>query len=653
MGHREVRACPHLPRLLRNCNKFDLHVVRRQNNATIFSPQARNSNILPLLVKSWHIRTWSKLFLAIVFLFLVGCARPGSEPREVPEYSSQNFKVFVNDEFPQKLDEQPGVQEVANMLEEFELPYSRSIIEWDPDGAYENPVEEKCLYTHLDYLFSIPNLTNKSRAQAIQNWVNRCQDQLSLKTNRFITLLKFETVHYNMIENKNLSKVKITLKDGTILRGILGIKNDGIKRPLILIQSGVYSNADDSGANRNFIMQIFDEGPFNILLLNNMTGSEYLKDNRQLAIGGVEEGRHIIEVAQMLRSATSPLQNFVTSIHLLGVSLGSHSALYASLYNSYLDDPPIQSVMAYCPVVNLEPTLESTFDRSFRGYFYHKQTARVFKKSFDFVPVIGDLFGKPQTWTRETTLLAIKKAAYEYYKNATLNKTWGQKPFQDVVFKNPEDVWSLNNFMNQSNKVKTPTMLVYSGDDYFVLPKINSTALSQELSSDPNPNIGIIRFDTGNHCATSVANGWPTISTLLRSYFMSQIFEKQTYESGSIDISRYMNYKLNENQTVVKTAWTINKNNLNLNMNLFDQSIDNCDMRKPFAARAPRYCYHQGVFEIPMQVLEQFGVSLEFNKDALIRWMNTHIVVLDKEGDNIIGKNTAPKKLLIHGNYEY
>src|SRR5690606_24972327 len=135
-------------------------------------------------------------------------------------------------------------------------------------------------------------------------------------------------------------------------------------------------NAKDDGVVKNFFMHLFEESPFHILYLANVTGTEYMKDNHSVALGGMDEGRQIIKLVEMLNKDPK-YKDLIEDIHVVGVSLGSHGVLYSSLYNSFDNsDYKIKSAVALCPVVNLEPTIKSVFQVSIAGLYYALLTSQ-------------------------------------------------------------------------------------------------------------------------------------------------------------------------------------------------------------------------------------------------------------------------------------
>ncbi len=608
--------------------------------------------------------------LSLVAAFLQGCAENSQD--YISELSFKNFDVYTNRELPKNSDQLKEALPPTEVLEGDEKVKNISTpFEWTPSGGYDSAISPSCVSSNLEKILSSSDQSTLSKMNQAQSWLSSCESELVKNNDDSISpLIRFMTVHYSMLDNKRLKKVKIKLSSGVILRGILGLKGDDLKRPMIIIQGGVQSNAEDSGPNRNFIMQVFDESPFNILFLGSVTGSEYLKDNGVIALGGMEEGQHIVEVAQVLQSSNSKLSRFISSVHVLGVSLGSHGALYSSLYNSYLQDPPIKSVMAYCPVVNLEPTMDSVFDGSPRGLYYNFLTVNMFKSVFSFVPIIGELLGPPTFWDRVQTLKAVKEAALIHYQDLTKNEPWPLEPFKGKVVNTDKDLWQFNNFLLHSNQVKTPTVIAYSKDDYMVLPKINSIPLAAILQENKNPNFGVLEFDRGNHCGFSIGNGWATTSSLFRTYFMSEEEAVSLYQTSKIDLSPYFNlakdYPFNKSlgkfDLQTKAEWKAykNKSYIEMHMSIFNRNNyaehGDCYFYNAFGSNAPEQCYDDIYVNVPLRAFEQIGIlsspTSSFEEQNLTRWLNTHLEALDSIQNSILNTNHWPKSLLVHGNYE-
>src|SRR5690606_29663669 len=131
----------------------------------------------------------------------------------------------------------------------------------------------------------------------VQTWIQNCQYEISrFREGAIQSLVRFSTVNYPLVKNSKLKNIEFTYDRGrSVARAIIGIK-DQKRRPLVVIKNGLYGEANEETVSKNFFMHLFDESPFHVLLLGNMTGKDFLLDNARVALGGYDEGRQIHEI---------------------------------------------------------------------------------------------------------------------------------------------------------------------------------------------------------------------------------------------------------------------------------------------------------------------------------------------------------------------
>ena len=120
----------------------------------------------------------------------------------------------------------------------------------------------------------------------------------------------------------------------------------------MILRLGVFSNVEEFLPERFLLMQIFEQGLANVLVLENSTGADFIANNQRWTMGGYDEGLQNMQVVRMLRRSSAPLSQLISSVHLMGVSLGGHGVLFASLLNQYNGQPEhqaIQSFTTFCP----------------------------------------------------------------------------------------------------------------------------------------------------------------------------------------------------------------------------------------------------------------------------------------------------------------
>ena len=532
---------------------------------------------------------------------------------------------------------------------------------YTPDGSYNSNLTSQCYRTEVERMVSSYSGQVSNLAQSFQPWIHRCEKELSrYRTNSISTILRFANTNYDITGNK-IKHVEIEFDDKSKLGALLGLKSG--KRPLVIFKAGVYANAADDTVARNFFMHLFEESPFHMLFLANVTGTDYMKTNKAVALGGMDEGRQILEIVEMLNE-DAEYNSLIEDIHVVGVSLGSHGVLYSSLYNSNDSnysrslDKKIKSAVALCPVVNLEPTMISVFETTVAGIYYSILTSITFKSVYDHVPILREYLDPSGIWSQSDLYKASTQSAFRYYKEKTENELWDMAPLNGAQVQAIEDYWKLNNFIEYADHVKTPTLVVHARDDFLVQSAFNSDDLLKKTQNN-NSQIGVLEFQNGSHCAFNVANGWPTMSSLLREF----ILKHSSYEedTGGVVKLDFKDSNFNSNQKITKFTFKAekNKNYVELDIKYFDsresaEGGKSCKRYDPLYAS--NYCYKNKVEKIDLGKLMEFGVSVpesNFEAERLTRWLNTHGTLLDKNSEIILGKNLLPVSLYLKSKADF
>jgi hypothetical protein len=91
-----------------------------------------------------------------------------------------------------------------------------------------------------------------------------------------------------------------------------------------------------------------------------MTGSEYVRRNGAVSFGGLDEAVQNLQIIRHLRDPKTSLSKLVSSVHLLGVSMGGNGQFLTHLLQSTQDKPPwVNSTLLLCPLLNFRQTLEA------------------------------------------------------------------------------------------------------------------------------------------------------------------------------------------------------------------------------------------------------------------------------------------------------
>lgn len=522
-----------------------------------------------------------------------------------------------------------------------------------PDGSYNGQVSPQCYHTEVERMVSSYEGPTSNLGQTLQSWAHRCEKELSVgQTNNLSTVLKFANVKYNITGNK-VKNLDIEFEDLSKIKGLLAMKPG--KRPLVIVKTGVYTNAGDDGVARNFFMHIFDESPFHMLYLGNVTGTKYMKDNGAVALGGMDEGRQILKIVQMLNKDPK-YKDLIEDIHIVGVSLGSHGVLYSSLYNSFEENSEykIKSAVALCPVVNLEPTIKSVFKATVAGIYYAMLTRQTFKEVYDYIPILREYLSKNGIWSQSEMYEASTQATLWHYREKTSKTPLDMAPFSGKRVSELTDFWDYNNFIKYADSVTTPTLIVHSRDDFLVQSALNSDELLKK-TQNKNSQVGILEFQNGSHCGLNVATGWQTMSSMLRSFILKHSSYKEE-EGKVLALNLKTPPKMTAKQKITKFTFntSVYKSTADVKIEYFDAGIQGCSRFDPLFAAEP--CYKKKTEKIDLKSLSALGIkvpSSDFEAKRLTRWLNTHASLMNQNSEVILGNNMWPTSLVIDSKADF
>lgn len=535
----------------------------------------------------------------------------------------------------------------------------RNWFPWSPTGANKYVTGPECSKESLrDVIWQ--QSTARGQGQAINAWIDRCGTQIgsALSRHSMIPLIKFATVDYDFLDNPNIHSVRATMPDGRILTGFIALKPDGKPRPFIIGKCGALCDAEQSTTHRSFMMHLFDESPFHVLSLGNVTGADFQIMNKAFSVGGFDEGRQLFQMAQLLKSPHSPIAPRISSVHVIGASLGGSGALYSGLYSSMNETPgseSIQSVTALCPVVVMENSAKRLYLAKSISAVASFGTIHRLKDVFAFIPLLNRIF--PEGWSHLRGVHLYEKIAaaiYQYYHDWTTKNPWDLKPFVGVQVDSIEQFWRLNDFRNYAHDVRIPTLAIAAENDDLIRVDANTKLLTQTLRSTPNSAIETVYFKQGNHCAFSVANGWANYSTLLREYILSHSPEaKDHWKMHKIRFSKSAS-RLEPHEVVLETLWQARASdpNIYLKMKVFTPRIlgDSLSCARESIQHADARCYREIELKVPLAALPASPARVpetKYDVTSLTRFANTRFTLLDKNGDLVARSNMMPEYVKI------
>ncbi|MBX2986635.1 MAG: hypothetical protein KF802_01950 [Bdellovibrionaceae bacterium] len=532
---------------------------------------------------------------------------------------------------------------------------------WQPSGYESTPISAECHWTRMEKVLWAGG-SEDALAGRLEKWFSRCGPELSKDRRPSpLNLLQFINVNHSLKQAPYLQRVTFGLSDGRILRGLAAFKPGNRPRPLVIAMCGVFCRIENGPSLRAFYMQLFEESPFHLIMLGNPTGADFSIDNGSVAMGGFDGGAMILDVVKKVRA--SSLNQKITSIHVTGVSLGSHSVLYASLYDSFAANgfPTVSSFTAVCPVVDLQASVERGMTGALRGSYYRSQTRVFLEQVTRHIPILSALAPSLQASGNNPLRILFNEGVVSYYNGFNGRAPWDLQPLQGRRINSSQDLKEINRFQNWARFVRRPTLALYTHDDEFVVPTVNSTRLVRSLGAVPNRQLGVTGVAHGNHCAMAASYGWRNYTALLRGHILAHTAERASYLRLSATIpfvARPGDFPLGSQGRVVAYGWELQAGSAQVRLRLraFQPIARECQRRENDLNLTPPDCSPEFSASYPVSMFSAAGLRVpnsSFEANTMSRWLNANSWILGPNGEEITGQiETLPAAVRVRGAYE-
>ncbi|MEO5667765.1 MAG: alpha/beta hydrolase [Bdellovibrionota bacterium] len=446
---------------------------------------------------------------------------------------------------------------------------------WVPSGSANILAKPEChdevlskqIFTYLSHRSSGEKWQKQEWGtieKMIQSFMDRCAGELYKGSfSPLVDYIKMESIEYAYKQHRDIREVSFQFPgDGYITRGILALKKSKTPRPLIIFKCGLSCDMGDT-AMLYTLMVFFDMGPFNVLMLPSNTGTSFVKENHVFAVGGVAEGLQVTKIAQYITSGHWKYSDRVSRIHLFGMSLGGHAALYASLYADYIqgDTNLFSSVFVGCPVVDFKSSLDQVTSDT---WFYKLLRRTVFGNITDLMRMVpwfdryyhdDPRFNPNQGKLREMLL----GGAFDYYNTRTAKASWANAPLANVRFGKEDNFWKWMDYSSQPLPLmKTPVYVWAPENDDVVLFKSNSRKLFESDARLNERHIYKLSTPRGGHCAFPSVYGWATAATVMNSFFIARSPEllKEVQQRKIVLNPKFVNrIRISGNQIRTRLTW--------------------------------------------------------------------------------------------------
>ncbi len=333
--------------------------------------------------------------------------------------------------------------------------------------------------------------------------------------------IRIMSMELKIHEHSYFRRVVFSLSDGTRLKGLLALKGDNKKRPFVVVRLGIFSNVEEFLPERYLLMQMYEQGLANVLILENMSSADFIAHNRRSGMGGYEEGLQNLRVAEILRDKKEPISKLVSSLHFFGISFGGHGVLFASLLDQ-INKNQIDSFTGICPVVNLRDSFNSLVRPNLLGVgadFWSSLRLEGLQKKDR---ALAD-YGIPDLLKLRPVFLprVIDFLEEEFNKNPPSTKgiKLPPEPYSNKT------IWQANNFWSAYRKVDSPVLVFGTVSDSMVSPNDNVYWLDNK-AADWNSDVGVVIFEYGFHCTLPIAYDWASMASLFNGRIMA--YDRQT-----------------------------------------------------------------------------------------------------------------------------
>lgn len=469
------------------------------------------------------LRSWLCFFSLIVVSPNVLAANP---QRAFLEQFQSSRISFPGENSPLLADSPGRYPEPLNFI-------MTNIISWIPTGE-PKLMSTACAPEVWAARLQDPRVQKSAQLQGalVQKYFQDCRAELETGDDGwFVNVRRMMTMKYDPQGHPFLRRVVVNLPGNVKLKGLLGLKGDMKRRPLVIVRLGIFSNVEDFKPERAWLMMLFEQSPFNVLMLENMSSPDFVANNSRFSFGGYDEGIQNIQVARLLTDPVEPLSQLVDSIHLFGISLGGHGVLYSSLlnkYNSPKRGPLINSFTALCPVVNLRATMESLTHSGMKSAFVDLWSRQRLQGLDRKIPAL-------ETFESFSYLSkAISEIARTYHGGLSYVNSVKLPPgVEDSIH-----FWELNDFWRYYKQVEEPVLIYATEQDPAVPYDLNAQQLQNKELKVDSKNIRVVELPQGVHCTLPVPYDWSAITSLFQSYILSHSPDfKMTERHLDVDLS--------------------------------------------------------------------------------------------------------------------
>lgn len=538
----------------------------------------------------------------IFLLLLSSCAR-GPSLDAIEKTKHERFDSFASAQMQFAYSDHPVSQRTMGRYPAWMQWYLNDLMGWNPLG--------RSLLRSQRCESKAASWTN---FEAVSDYFTDCEeviknDSLLANLQGLLTM----TIDMRLDLHPFFQRVLFKLPGGVQLKGYLGLKDTTKSRPLVVLRSGVFANVEEARAEMYLLIQLFEQSHFNFLIVENMSGPDFVHNNTKFGFGGYDEGLQNLWLARLLKDQNQPIHRLVDSLHFVGVSLGGHGVFFASFLNE-LNNKPIDSFLGICPLIQMPVTINHLielpgYEGMLVNYWSSMRLAELkanFTNAEKGADQHGDRNNDPRSMMLSPTLAQTLDLIERKYSGAMSGVEGVHLPFgltdgKEFLAQNDFTALALKQ-MQEGRVVPQSSMLVLGTDVDLLVPySMNAGWLKKQKAKGAFPQVTVQRMKYGNHCSFPDAYQWRPMASLLQSFVaryssqfrlvnkeMSQTFEtNDLFEDEDVSQGRlYIEWNQEKQNFWIRYQFFVRGRPYNLDFELPRAALD---MQFPDSKRLTRY----------------------------------------------------------------
>jgi hypothetical protein len=336
-------------------------------------------------------------------------------------------------------------------------------------------------------------------------------------------LMKNLFVDFDMSDTAHFRKVWFEPTPGVKFRGLFAIHDFTKKRPLIIIRMGIHGNLDELTAERFLVRIAYGDLDANFLVLESLTSPMFLSKNKNISVGGVDEG--IFTFLALNQIDSSPLKSLISSYHLLAISLGAQGTFVTALLDQS-NGHKIRSIANFCPLINLETTFRHLSEPGLKNSladFWNASRLKIVLDIYPDEPSIRERWKTFFDWKPRFTVGVLNILNRDRHEPLVSVKQINQiipkmhwPNGLEQHFKYSKDLYSLLDFWPYYEGVKTPMTIYTTPHDPLVVNELNSELIFSARQEGDFSNLKYHRLEHGVHCGIASIYKWDYIVKLVK-----------------------------------------------------------------------------------------------------------------------------------------